>query len=155
MRALVPTALILAGLTLAACAGPGTANSAPSSPAPTPSSATSPSPTQTQPFTFPAHTKDELVRAEFRNGQVTNERSHPLTKAGSYVVKATCDGTGVDFAYEVTINEHPTTSGTFPCGHVTINTVGNLSAGDRIHITLTKVVAPFEAWAIVVPDPVG
>lgn len=152
MRAAVPVALILASLTLTACAGgPASSTSAPSSPAATPSSATSPSPSAT-PFTFPDRTKDELARSEYRNGTVSGQVWHKATKSGTYVVRAACAGGGEVFGYEVRINGRRINSGEFDCGGTLQNTVGKVSVGDRIQVGLTKIVAPIEAWAIVVPE---
>lgn len=151
MRAAVPVALILASLTLTACAGPASTTSAPSSPAATPSSSTSPSPSAT-PFTFPERTKDELARSEYRNGTVSDQVWHKATKSGTYVVRAACAGIDEVFGYEVRINGHRINSGEFDCGQDLQNTVGKVAIGDRIEVGLTKIVAPIEAWAIVVPE---
>jgi hypothetical protein len=155
MRAAVPTVLTLAGLTLAACTAPTGANSTPSSPPATPSASASPSSSAVA-FTFPKRTKDELARSEYRNGAVSEQAWRKVTAAGTYVVRAACAGAADDvFGYEVRVNGRRVSSGEFDCAQNLRNTVGKVSVGDRIDIGLTKVVAPFEAWAIVVPDPVG
>ncbi|MCE1173415.1 MAG: hypothetical protein LWW77_02260 [Propionibacteriales bacterium] len=161
MRAVVPAVLIAAGLALTACSG--TAAPGPSAPAASPSNsavppATSPSPSSSPAFTFPKRTADELARSEFRDGTVSAQIWHKVTTAGSYVVRTACAHQGAEFGYRVEVNGHKLTSATFTCGTEgaeLINTVGTLKVGDRVDVGLTKVVAPYDAWAIVVPDPVG
>jgi hypothetical protein len=148
MRAALSFAAIATGLALTACSGP-TGSPTRSASA---TQQSSPAPSASSTLDFPARTDAELARSELRDGAVTDQAWHTVAEGGTYVVKAACKSAGDTFAYQAVVNGKKVTSGAFACATTSVNSLGELSAGDTVSVRLTSVVTSAQAWAIVIPE---